>query len=100
MWPGKKIRLIEGGLRPALTLSVSAAFVWWILMAMLVAMRDNTTGTDGSWRFGVTAGEVKDAHIQQFTARGASRSASPLSPLTFLISASGSGPLAVKYSLI
>lgn len=28
-------------------------------MAPLVAMRDETTGADGSWRFGVTAGEAK-----------------------------------------
>lgn len=38
---------------------VSGVFVCWILMALLVAMRDKTTGADGSWRFGVTAGEAK-----------------------------------------
>lgn len=38
---------------------VSGVFVCWILMALLVAMRDETTGADGSWRFGVTAGEAK-----------------------------------------
>ncbi len=37
---------------------VSGVFVCWILMAPLVAMSDKTTGADGSWRFGVTAGEA------------------------------------------
>lgn len=37
----------------------SDAFVSWILMALLVAMTDKTTGADGSWRFGVTAGGAK-----------------------------------------
>lgn len=37
---------------------VSGVFVCWILMAPLVAMKDKTTGADGSWRFGVTAGEA------------------------------------------
>lgn len=58
-------------------------------MALLVATRDKTTGADGSWRFGVTAGVAKkDAHVQQFNTRVAS--------LPFL---SRLGPLTVKYIL-
>lgn len=39
--------------------SAPAVFVCWILMALLVPARDKTTGADGSWRFGVSAGEAE-----------------------------------------
>lgn len=59
----KKRENLEGGLSfdmaALLQQPVSGVFVCWILMAPLVAMRDKTTGADGSGRFGVTAGKAK-----------------------------------------
>lgn len=52
-------RWLQADMTTLLQPPVSGVFVCWILMALLVAMRDKTTGADGSWRFGVTAGEAK-----------------------------------------
>lgn len=65
---------------------VSGVFVCWILMAPLVATRDETTGADGSWRFGVTAGEAKKhthTHTQRFNSRVASLPFPPVSYVDF-----------------
>lgn len=38
---------------------VPGVFVCWILLALLVPTSDKTTGADGSWLSGVTAGEAE-----------------------------------------
>lgn len=44
--------------------SASTVFVCWILMALLVATREKTTGADGSWRFLVSQQvKLKDAAV-------------------------------------
>lgn len=62
-------------------------------MALLVAMRDETTGADGSWGFGVTAGEARRCTHAAVEHRGRlllRLAALPLSHLPHLGNRSGS----------